>query len=237
MRRLHGARSAAACHEKPRTAQRYGNPSNGRVGRRASRFVMTAHDSGDSPMVFQKSDRRLSDGIVVQRFEDAGKRIARRGPPVLDVIGEAFEIDGTRERAVVASVEAAHQILGGIERGADRAEREFGKHGNAQHSRKWAKMDRDFWVNVPRSTSFLSARADVGGMESAWANEKTLPCRGSLPGILGTPTQWGQSFEGVSIISPSKVPHPNNLRAAAGSQTFSSREPLPCPVSLLKVKP
>lgn len=36
-------------------------------------------------------------------------------------------------------------------------------------------------VRVQRMEA-ASAFANVGGVESAWANEKTLPCRGSIPG-------------------------------------------------------
>jgi hypothetical protein len=48
---------------------------------------------------------------------------------------------------------------------------------------------------MPRMRA-VTACADVGGVESPWANEKTLPCRGSVLGILGTPNNGVIHFGG-----------------------------------------
>jgi len=55
----------------------------------------------------------------------------------------------------------------------------------------------------------VSARANVGGVEGAWANEKTLPCRGSILNFttsllraVGTPCPFdGNRQSGAEVTS------------------------------------
>ena len=93
---------------------------------------MAAHDGGYARPFFEKGKRRLCDRVVVQRLEDARQRIARRGAPVLRIIGEAPEINCALEGLVVVCIESAHQFLRAVERCADWAERYRGKHADSK---------------------------------------------------------------------------------------------------------
>jgi hypothetical protein len=55
------------------------------------------HDSCDARPFLQKGNRRLGDGIIVQRLKKTGQLIPRRGTSMHYIVAEAFEIDGVLE--------------------------------------------------------------------------------------------------------------------------------------------